>query len=363
MPRRRQKGEGSITEYRKGHFRAFLDLGRDPKTNKRIRKTFTGSSKAEVVAKLNKAKYEKQEGILKINNKTPLHLYIQHWLSVKKPSLRYQTILKYELLCNKHIIPTLGNKSISDVNLLDLNEAFSKMDLSNSSKNVVKMVLSNIFKLAVKEQLIASNPVSLMDTIKFNQKEIQALTVDEIHKLLATAKDYSPFYYWLIRLALETGLRKGELLALNWSDIDFEKDTITVRKSVDIRGVVGDTKTQKSKRTISVSADTLEGLKVIKRPDCDVVFSNVTGGYKPTYAINYPFACIVKKAGLRHIRFHDLRHTNATFLIAKGINMKTVSERLGHSSITITMDRYTHGVLEEDQKAAKVIDKIVEEDV
>lgn len=72
MPRRRQKGEGSITEYRKGHFRAFLDLGRDPKTNKRIRKTFTGNSKAEVVAKLNKAKYEKQEGILKVNNQTPL---------------------------------------------------------------------------------------------------------------------------------------------------------------------------------------------------------------------------------------------------------------------------------------------------
>lgn len=361
MPRRRQKGEGSITEYRKGHFRAFLDLGRDPKTNKRIRKTFTGSSKAEVVAKLNKAKYEKQEGILKVNNQTPLRLYVNHWLSVRKPSIRESTLERYESHLKKHILPYLGDKRISDINLIDLNETFSHIELGNNSKNVIKMVLSNVFKLAVKEQLIASNPVSLMDTIKFSQKEIKALTVEEVHKLLSTAKDFSPFYYWLIRLAIETGLRKGELLALKWSDIDLKEDTISVRRTVDINGHIGEPKTQKSKRTLSVSADTLRGLKTIKRPDCDVVFSNITGTFKPTYTVNYEFSKIVKQSGLRHIRFHDLRHTNATFLIAKGINMKTVSERLGHSSITITMDRYTHGVLEEDQKAAKVIDKITED--
>jgi hypothetical protein len=170
MARRRQKGEGSIVEYRKGHFRGFLDLGRDPKTNKRIRKTFTGSSKAEVVAKLNKAKYEKQEGILKITNRTPLRLYIKHWLSVRSPSIRESTQSTYERLMSLHIIPALGDKSIADITLIDLNEAFSSIELNNSTKNTIKVILSNVFKLAVKEQLIRTNPVSLMDTIKFSQK-------------------------------------------------------------------------------------------------------------------------------------------------------------------------------------------------
>lgn len=360
MARRRQKGEGSIVEYRKGHFRGFLDLGRDPKTNKRIRKTFTGSSKAEVVAKLNKAKYEKQEGILKITNRTPLRLYMKHWLSVRSPSIRESTQATYERLMSLHILPVLGDKSIADITLIDLNEAFSFIELNNSTKNTIKVILSNVFKLAVKEQLIRTNPVSLMDTIKFSQKEIKALTVDEVHKLLATAKDFSPFYYWLIRVAIETGLRKGELLALHWSDIDFAKDTISVKRTVDAVGHVGEPKTAKSKRTLSVSKETLEGLQVLRRPDCDIVFSNASGDYKRASPLQYAFTTILKKAGLRHIRFHDLRHTNATLLIAKGINMKTVSERLGHSSITITMDRYTHGILEEDKKAAKVIDGLID---
>lgn len=353
MARRRQKGEGSITEYRKGHFRAFIDLGKDPKTNKRIRKTFTGSSKAEVITKLNKAKYEKQEGILKINNKTPLRLYVKHWLSVKKPLVRETTYENYKRTLRIHVLPFLGDKSISEINLIELNALFGSMELSNTSKNGVRGVLSNVLKLAVREQLIASNPVPLMDNIKTTQKEIKALTEDEVHQLLTSAKGFSPFYYWLIRLAIETGLRKGELLGLRWSDIDFEKDTITVRRTINEFGHSGEPKTQKSKRTLSVAKETLEGLRAIQRSD--VVFGNLNGTYKAPYLINWKFSQIVKRAGLRHIRFHDLRHTNATLLIAKGINMKTVSERLGHSSITITMDRYAHGVLEEDKKAAKVI--------
>lgn len=109
----------------------------------------------------------------------------------------------------------------------------------------------------VKEVSLSIVKVTSGPSYKFSQKEIKALTVEEVHKLLSTAKDFSPFYYWLIILAIETSLRKGELLALKWSDIDLKEDTISVRRTVDINGHIGEPKTQKSKRTLSVSYGTL----------------------------------------------------------------------------------------------------------
>lgn len=362
MKRRRAKGEGSITEYRKGHYRAYLDIGKDPDTGKRIRKTFTGTSKAEIIEKLNKAKYEKQEGLLTITKKTPMSKYCYHWLDVRHPNVKESTYVAYKLLVDVHISPALGSKAVSEISIIDLNSFFGNLTCAPASKVRLKNVLHNIFKLAVREELIASNPIELLDPIKNPQKEIKALTVEEVQTLLTTAKAFSPFYY-IIKLTVETGLRRGEVLALHWSDIDFKNSTITVRRNIVIEGlnqVIGEPKTQKSKRTLSVSPKTLQELLDIKKDDCDIVFSNAGGSYMNVQRAYRKFKKIVATAGLRSdIRFHDLRHTNATLLIAKGINMKTVSERLGHSSITVTMDRYTHGVKEEDQKAAKVIDSLL----
>jgi integrase len=360
--KRRQKGEGSITEYIKGHFRAYLDLGKDPVTGKRVRKTFTGASKAEVIAKLNKAKYEKQEGLLTITKSTPLSLYCNHWLSVKKAQVREGTYAIYEYTVGILSRSPLGAKRINEIKLVELNEFFSSLTGSSAGKSRTKAITSNIFKLAVREQLIASNPVDLVDSIKVVKKEIQPLTVDEVRILLLTAKSYKPYYY-LLKLTVEAGLRKGEALGLHWSDIDFKENTITIRRVLKVlkgEQYIGEPKTQTSKRTLSVSPETLKELLEIRKEDCDIVFSNGVGNYLNYYKVANTFKKILKEAGLREdTRFHDLRHTNATLLIAKGINMKTVSERLGHSSITITLDRYTHGVKEEDQKAAKVIDTLL----
>lgn len=362
MKRRRAKGEGSITEYRKGHYRAYLDIGKDPDTGKRIRKTFTGTSKAEVTAKLNKAKYEKQEGLLTITKKTPMSQYCSHWLSVRRPNIKESTYYVYKGLVDTHISPTLGSKAVSDIDVIALNSFFGSLACAPASKVRLKNVLHNIFKLAVREELIASNPIELLDPIKNPQKEIKALTVAEVKTMLNTAKAFGPFYY-LIKLTVETGMRRGEVLALHWSDIDFEACTISIRRNIVmecLNQVIGEPKTEKSKRTLSVSKETLQELLDLKKEYCDIVFSNAGGSYMDVQRVYRTFKKIVAVAGLRSdIRFHDLRHTNATLLIAKGINMKTVSERLGHSSITITMDRYTHGVKEEDQKAAKVFDKLL----
>lgn len=358
VKRRRSKGEGGITEYRKGHYRAFLDLGKDPKTGKRVRKTFTGKTKQEVIEKLNKAKYEKQEGLLTLTEKTPLRLFIRHWLELKKCAVKETTYSSYTWLLNTHIIPVIGDHPINDIKTLHLNQLFTKMGSGAPTKKVVKAVLHNVFKIAVKEGLLASNPVEGMETLRAKQREIRPLTSEEIKKLLETAKYYPPFYHAL-KLALETGMRRGEIFGLHWDDIDFKESTITVRRIVTHAGgkqVISTPKTEKSRRTISVSPPLLSELLSLRKKDCDIVFSNQEDTYISVFSVSSRFRTLLKHSGLRRdIRFHDLRHTNATMLIAAGVNMKTVSTRLGHSSITITLDRYAHAVKEEDRKAAEIM--------
>lgn len=356
--RRRSKGEGGISEYRKGHYRAFLDLGKDPKTGKRVRKTFTGKTKQEVIEKLNKAKYEKQEGLLTITEKTPLRLFAEHWLELKKTTVKETSHLSYENTLRVHILPNIGDCPINEITPLQLNLLFNKLKLSATSKKTIRSILSNVFKIAVKEGLLTSNPVTLMESFNPRQKEIRPITHEEIKKLLEYAK-YRPPFYHIIKLALETGMRRGEIFGLHWSDIDFKEQTISVRRILTVAGThqfITTPKTARSSRIISVSPTLLSELSEIRKEGCDIVFSNHNNDYMKLYNVQQHFKGIVDDAGLRHdIRFHDLRHTNATMLIAAGVNMKTVSTRLGHSSITITLDRYAHAVKEEDRKAAEIM--------
>lgn len=363
MAKRRMKGEGGISEYRKGHFRAYLDLGKDQKTGRRIRKTFTGSSKQEVIEKLNKAKYEKQEGLLTINSKTPLRVFVEHWWALKEKTVRPTTLDVYNRQVKKFILPYLGDMKLSEIKPVHLNDLFTnKMECAQSVKVITRAMLYNIFKLAVREELIPNNPVERMEPLRTSRSQMNPLTPEEIQTLLKTAKS-SPLLYNLIRLAIETGLRRGELFALHWSDIDFKESTITVRHALSvIRGtqMLSEPKTDRSLRVIAVSPDTLRSLTALKKPNCDIVFSNRQNTYCKIDSVMNQYRDCLKKAGIeKRVRFHDLRHTNATLLIAAGVNMKTVSERLGHSSITITLDRYTHAVKEEDRKAAKIMSDLV----
>lgn len=359
---RRASGEGSITEYRKGKWRAYLDFGKDA-NGKRIRKTFTGSTKAEVIQKLNKAKYEKQEGILTINARTPVRKYIKHWLEYKTHSLKPTTIASYENDMKVYVLPLIGDKAIEEITTKDINNLLiSPIALSHASASRarVKAVLSNVFKLAVVEGLIKANPVSSAEVVKKTPTEIHPLSVDEVQRLLAVAFEYRPMYQ-IIQVALETGLRRGEILGLHWSDIDISNKTLTVNRILtEVNGTqyVSTPKTIKSRRTIAISEELIKTLQSYHSPS-EIIFGNQLGKYPNITKLKWQFHGIKIATNLPHLRFHDLRHTNATYLIAKGVNMKTVSERLGHSSISITLDRYTHGVLEEDRKAASTLAHII----
>lgn len=364
MPRqlRRAKGEGSITEYRKGHYRGFVDLGKDPNTGKRIRKTFTGSSKKEVIEKLNKYKYEKQAGILSVSSNSPFYIYIKHWLDLKEHTVKEDTYKAYHGMCSKYFLPILGSKLINEITTADIN-SFTIHPLmtvkKKTTQKTVKQVLSGIFSTAVKEGIIPSNPCLSAEPIKARKPDIHPLTQPQIQRLLEIAKQYYPMYY-ICKLAIETGARRGEILALTFDDINLKESTITFNKSINNQCTLSSTKTQTSDRSVYVSPETLRELYDLKHPDTNIIFHNYLGsGYISPVHVSYLFKkFLLKQANLPlTTRFHDLRHTNATILISKGIDMKTVSSRLGHSSIVVTMDRYAHAVKEEDKKAAEILSK------
>lgn len=359
LKRRRAKGEGSISEYRKGHWRGYIDLGKDPETGKRIRKTFTGSTKKEVVEKLNKYKYEKQEGLLTVTSHSPFRVYLKHWLELKEDTVKESTYTHYETMCKMYFLPILGDKPINEITTLDINTFITHPLLTamkKSSRNNIKTVLSNVFSTATKEGVINNNPCTNAIRIKTQKPDIHPLKTQEIERLLTCAKRHPPMYE-LCKLAIETGARRGELLALTYDDINVKDSTISFNKSINGQKIVTVPKTQTSVRVISVSPETIRLLLKMKHPDSNIVFHNSLGNYLAPDSVYDIFKrVILKEAQLpKETRFHDLRHTNATLLIAAGVDMKTVSTRLGHSSITITMDRYAHAVKEEDKKAAQII--------
>lgn len=273
-----------------------------------------------------------------------------------------------------HIKETIGHYKIQKVTPAILNDYFAsrlnEAGLSHTSVKRHKALLHNVFNYALKENLVYSNPVERTTTIKEDTPEVKPLSLEEIKVLLYEARkvyetykdkkenEYIPWVqyqmYAIIYTAINTGFRRGELLAIKWSDIDETENIINIRSSiVEVKGgaIEVPPKTLKSKRATPVEPEIIEALKEIKMDGCDYVFHTGDGKHLTPSNINRAFYRIRNKAGLK-CRFHDLRHTHATWLINSGIDVKTVSERLGHSNISTTLNKYTHVINETQRKAA-----------
>ena len=220
------------------------------------------------------------------------------------------------------------------------------------------MMLHNALDRAVKEKLILSNPTENCIIPKIEKQEMKILHPDHISAYLDAAEQRGalPMFY----LELVSGLRKGELVALQWSDLDEASCTISVSKqaSWDTEGnlILSQPKTRNSIREVSIPQDAVELLKQehAKHPDNPWMFPSSRTGemYHPDSVVNL-HKKILKDAGLEHIRFHDLRHTFATLALQNGVDVKTVSSMLGHYDAGFTLRTYTHATRQMQQKAAE----------
>lgn len=380
----RGNGEGTVFERpdRPGVFRAVFTY-LDPKTNKSKRKTFDRKSKSKALAAGREWLQQLEGGLLPDAGKITLWQWIDRWLEdYAKPKVRQKTYEGYEQRLRSYIKPYLGDVLMvklksPDVqrvfnNLLvsggkekktvvDGNEVITKGGVSTSVVRGVRRALKMAMDQAVTVGLLTKNVVRETKPPALITNEIRPLNKEQANQLIVIAKKAGELAHIVILLALSTGMRLGEVFGLKWDCVDLERGIIHVKRHLTTtkKGqIFQEPKTMRSKRQIPIPANVVKELRKYKKwqewqmhlmgdkyKDEGLVITNQTGG---PYAMSNFTRRIFKKKLLpaaeidNTFRFHDLRHTHATLLLLKGVNPKIVSERLGHSSVTITLDTYSH---------------------
>lgn len=371
MPRRKKekgiRGFGSV--YKRGSDGRYVAKYKAEGTKSGYKELYA-KTESEAYDKLEKAWLEHKQGILATGPQQKLETFLNQWLEeVHKSTIRIGTYKRYRTILTRHLIPNLGHIQMQKLTAQQVQTTYAKM-LKNQLKpktiKTIHAVLHKALDQAIRWRLLSRNvcnEVSLPRAAKF---EIQPLTGEQARQLLKTAKGHR--FEAFLTLALVTGMRRGEILALRWADIDFGTKTLFIRRSVNyVTGygfVESEPKTAAGNRAIPLPqmvVDLLPQHRLYQLEmrsqagprwqEHDLVFSNMYGGFFSISQLYKQFRMILKDAGFSNMRFHDLRHSAATILLIMGIHPKVVQERLGHSQIGMTMDIYSH-VLPAMQKEA-----------
>jgi integrase len=368
MAKRRGNGEGTIYKRQDGTWAGQVSVGYDPATGKLKRKSFYGKTRKEVIDKMAHVQQEVRSGIYVEPAQTTFGEWLDKWLtSYKKGQLKPSTYQSYEMLVNVHIKPALGKIPMIKLQAhmlqsfynekLENGRADGKGGLSTRGVRYLHAVIRQALEQAVKEGLLPRNVADATNPPTVKNKQMRPLTEEELLKFFETAKEDRLFPAYV--LAATTGLRRGELLGLCWDCIDIENGVLTVqRQLLDLKDGLTLEETTKSKsgrRSIVLTDDAIRELKAHRKrqlqerwlmgeayQDKGLVFCREDGSFLRPDEFTKRFQRLLKKAGLPKVRLHDLRHTHASLLLARGVHPKVVQERLGHSSITMTLDLYSH---------------------
>ena len=358
MSRKRGNGEGSITKRKDGRWMARYTVHtvKGPK-----RRHVYGKTRKEAADKLAKALSDRTEGIVYNNENMTVGEYLDVWLkSSVRGSIRQSTYDRDAYLVENHVKPALGRiklKNLSSAHVQGFYQDRLDVGLSASTVHKVHTIVHKALARAVAWQMVPRNVTDAVEPPRPAPREMCPLSPAEARKLLDAAQ--GDRLEALYVLAVTTGMRQGELLALKWQDVDLGNATVSIRRTLTRSGgryTLGEPKTKKSRRSIHLTpraADVLE--QHLERQLSDIqmlgdnyadqglVFSTDTGTpFNPSNVRQRSFAPLLRKANIPHMRFHDLRHTCATLLLGKGTHPKFVQELLGHATVAITLDTYSH---------------------
>lgn len=303
--------------------------------------------------------------------------WIEQWLvHYVKPTNKLRTYERYGQICELHIIPNLGDYELDDITVIDLQKFVTRL-LTNGnlktgnglSAKFVNLIISVIQNSLKKAYLIGYSAQYIADKIqrpKIKEKQVECLTIAEQKKIEQYVLNSKNDKLFGVVLCLYTGLRIGELLALAWQDIDFAKGLLVVSKAchdsydngMHMR-IIDSPKTEHSRRIIPLPKQLLpllNGMK--KRSKCEYIIAD---GDNPVFVRSYQraFELLLKKLGIEHKGFHSLRHTFATRALECGMDVKTLSELLGHKNATITLNRYAHSLLEHKREMMNKLGKLL----
>jgi integrase len=372
MAKRRGNGEGSITRRKDGLYmsRYWVEA---PKGRKR--KTIYGKKREEVADKLARALAERVDGIFYDDENLTVGEYLDSWLKGSvRGSVRQSTFDRYEIAVRVHIKPALGRlklKKLASAHVAGFYQDRLAAGFAPASVNKLHVTLRKALDQAVKWHMVPLNVAEAVKAPRPAPPEMRTISPAEARKLLAAAR--SDKLEALYMLAVHTGMRQGELLALKWQDVDLENAKLSVRRTITMSGgriLLGELKTKKSRRTIRLTdaavqalhehlARQLEGMELLADAyrDEGLVFASKVGTpINPTNLRRRSFAALLQRANLPKIRFHDLRHTCATLLLSRNVHPKYVQELLGHANIAITLDTYSHVIPGMGDHAARAME-------
>lgn len=376
MGKKRGNNEGSITKRKDGRWQGSVTIGRNEDGSQR-REYVYGKTRTEVAEKINNLINSVNNGTFIDKKKNPtVAEWMTFWLnSYKKNSVKRKTYDQYEGVIRVHLIPEFGEFRLVELKESQLQAFYNRLfvnGLSARTIHIINMVLSAALKKAVKSRLILFNVCDAVELPKQVQKERRVLTPEEQECLLKELKkDEQGFMYVF---ALFTGLRRGEVLALKWSDVDLDNGIISVTKTLSrvktyvdsgdkTKLIVSEPKTETSKRLVPIVKSLIPMLKkqrklTRKNNDFDLVFPSEAGGYIDPGNYNRKFYKMVKRAGLPKANPHSLRHSFATRALEAGVDLKTTQELLGHSSIDITANLYTHALMDHKKNEVKKLESV-----
>ena len=351
---RRGFGEGSIYPRGDGRWVSYLRM---PDGRKKF---FSGRTREVVKERLAEAQRQARAGRLVMGRDQTVAQYLESWLAeAVRHSVRPKTYENYDL-CVRRLLPHLGRVRLRALAPEHIQHALGELlDRRLAARTVrqVHMVLRCSLKQAVLWRLIPSNPSDAVKAPRAERKEMRTLTEEEVRRLLTVTAGTRHHSLWVFLVT--TGVRLGEALALRWADIDLLEGHANIRRALQRQPGAGmvfvEPKSSRGRRTVPFPPETLKALEAHRRDldrerqqaaklwqENDLVFPSPDGRPRDMAYLSFTFHRGLRRAGLPRFRIHDLRHTAATHLLTKHVHPKIVQELLGHSTIAITLDTYSH---------------------
>jgi len=378
--------KGHIRQRSKGSWTIVVDIGQDPETGKRRQQWHTiRGSKRDAQRALREMLTAVEAGTYVKPSKLSLGEWLSQWLeSYVSIHTTPRTRESYRYIIKTHLLPALGSIPLNQLRPQHLLNCYGralvqgrvdgKGGLSARSVLYHHRILSEALSHAVKMGYVARNVAEVVEPPRPDRAKVSTLSRSDIDWFLDTARN-TPYYVFYCTL-LYTGLRRGELLALKWRNLDLDHGTLHVAESAYKLGngeyVVKEPKTPHSRRPVALPPSLSELLKYYREQQTEAmarlgtsltedgfVFTRPDGKPLDPNLVSRSFGKMIKNAGLPHIRLHDLRHTHATMMLEAGVHPKVVSERLGHASIGITLDTYSHVLPGLQEAAADRFDRMI----
>lgn len=352
--KRRANNEGSIYRRSDGRWCAAIsvDHGR--------RKFFYGKTRQEVASRLTAALRNRQLGVPPSDGRQTVGQYLTDWLEHSvRSSLRPRTYEIYDVNVRR-LMPYLGRFRLNGLAPPAIEKCYNALlerGLSRRSVEQAHAVFHRALKQAVKWGLLGRNPTEAVNVPRPERREMRTLNEEQVQLLFEVTASHRLHSLWI--LLVTTGLRLGEALGLRWDDIDLTTGRLTVKRALQRQRVAGlvfvEPKTAKSRRTVHLAEGTIAALRELRRrqleerlaggpawQDYGLAFCREDGRPVEPSSVAQRFRTTLETAGLPQLRVHDLRHTAATLLLRRGVHPKIVQEFLGHSTIALTLDTYSH---------------------